>query len=1598
MPDMFHQKDVQGLELATEMFQEPEVPEVESGASAAVAGRGWLDKIAVELEKYGLRPITVEVSQKFKGLGGARREKFRINVENVEPEVFLVAETLQVSMPDFRVKGDADRWVQGAFKRIDKLMKEFAVIFDVLRDNNETFLWELFAKEARFTHVASKGGRANATPPDLSVGVNFNDPRTRSDFLFAISRARREVPIVDLLSWRGNKPPLYEAVTLRQCMHGLVDNYGDPIRKPTCTMVPNGSCFPGLERRCDGSHQRADMVGRGPALAPAGAWPNDLGKALAGAGAHELARRTSPKEMGIGRGATRSPSKQIVNAVARGALADCSDARAGDPGFAAINLVKRFPTDAVIAVYVAEPKVQTPFPATVRVYGSKPKTFESDNREADTAHRDLQHEGESFGDKPSDITAAQWGALKKLHINLSHSSARALKGRLKSYEACQQVLGSVDKLDCGVCKELGRPTTVRSSNLKLSTEFNENVFLDEAEVILADGTRLMVMVILDDASGFRTIIPTAAVRSITGEVLYYDAAKGHITKRFAEIGEKCTILVRPVPAEAPQLRGRVERAIDLFKDHLQRLDRDMQLAKNDDPHVWTSVIASTRNNHTRRNGFTPYQCALGRSPGTPASLIEAMEGDQRQLAWQRAALFEEGPRRAEQIRAAANSAFFELDSDDAVRRAMVGRARPPRGPFVPGQLVFYWLEVKHVKSKRLQGEHGWRGPAIALATEGRARLHLSYRGAPVLAAPEQARHACRSEAETVENEDLVRQLSHWRGGPTSQKGLIDERGPGPYGSDKTGARRERDEKGSDHEDGVIDTRRTHLHLDTYLEYHHYREEDRFLHNKLQTHLLRQLGRGTPWTWTRRLLQAFRINSNSNQIELSNQNLHHDSASSERFPTTRRQIANAYDCDARLSRAEWKAAFEASDLEEWRKWVEYDAVDWPTGEELAGVDKTAILPMRRSRTDKRKATRGSPSYEQHPLKAKSRNIVPGCKDKQLLAGELQTNAPALTDTATAVILQEAASQSGWRLEQGDVDSAFLNRKYLDSSRRVHFRAPKGGLPAVPEMGWPSVPEGAVLRAKKGIYGLCLWYEEHRDAMLSLPGASRSKLRPALFIFHDENEKLMGLIGTHVDDDVVAGSPEFFANQETNLRKMHCCGTWQTAKTAFHHCGRSLKQSNDGTITCSQREYTESIEKIPISNERRKDKEAKATPEEGDAPQRQPPDSVASAIYPHAKTDHVDITFQKINIDDAIVVAVGDSSHGNVGKTETASLAGLVILLADNKDDQLLRGRLAKVTPMLRRSHRIKRVVRSTLAAEAMAAQEAVESGDMLRQHLVEMHYGLGYRTHMDDVKAIKMVEVTDCKSLYDLLQKRGTVPSEKWLLINIESLRNDLEFNNAVSKWVSTKQMLADCLTKHDVRAGDYRRCVLQTGEYRMELKGRRGGYYRSKYPKRQRPADQLFVHEGYTYFEDWHCGVEDMVGWSGLDQVTKRRRIPTQVRKLSTIYAPTKAALERYEKDFTEKHTIKKPKVTNDEDPQKELGVTEEFGAHVESDENVKLAATVTVCALCRMTLNQCECGPRTGHSSREKIAGEFGDAIEGGVLEAHELAVKNCDECRRGK
>ncbi|CAK0847195.1 unnamed protein product [Prorocentrum cordatum] len=1312
------------------------------------------DPIA-ELAMHGLKPIKMEgrsARQKFKGLGGSRpesRQKWIIPAGIRKKHALQKYYEIPGDTVGLTSRKDLAEWKASLYMREGGHWADFQELAVHGKElvklpgghaGLDLFDCDLESHESEPLFERFRVGEAQLEPEAflvagaLQVFVPGFQAKDRAD-----SRVAEALK-------NGGKG-IFRKGTLKRIdklMKGMGDRVGDLIEEFRPRACRGGSRLSWwLDRACDESNERADAVGRGALLSRASAWRGDLGRTLASAGTRELARRTDLKKLGIGDDVAKVPDQQTMRTVVKefklrqdlidvrvlsqneavpqprgavrriyatctdqGVLADFSDAYADDPSFATVELATRRPTGTVVAVYAKEPKVQTSFP--LRRY---PYSVADQKHSSTTTAKLAQH---------IEIYIATWDALRKLHLDQNDPVAHALKRRLKSYGVSQKAPDAVDELDCVVCKELGRPNATRSANLKLSTEFSANAFLDAAEA------------------------------------LYSDAAKGRVTQRFAEICEKYNILMRPVPAQAPWLK----RAIDSFKDHFQRLNRDVQLTKSDDPSVWTSARASTRNNRIRRSGFTPYQDVLGRSPNVQALLIEAMEGPSRFAP------------------AAARRAFFELDSDDAVRRATAGRVRPPRGPFVPGQLVFYWREVKHAKSKRLHGEHGRRGLAVVLAAEGRAGLRLSYRGVPVLASPEQVRHASRGEAGAVKNEDLVR----WG---------------------------------------------THLNLERYPKYHHYLEMDTTCRtSKLNRYVEMDM------------IEGDRLDDEVLSLKVKNRARGEFVA--RRTETTKKQKR--------------ETAFEASDLEEWRKWIQYDAVEWPSEEELAGVEKADILPMRCVRTDKNEPTRGSLSCEQHPLKAKSRNIVLGYKDKHLLAGDLQTNAPTLADTAAAVIIQEAASQPGGGFELGVVDSAFLNGRYLDSSR--------------------------------------------------LGFATATKVQDLL----DYNK-----------------------------------------------------------------------------------------------------------LVSDAKLDHLDITFQKLDMDNAIVVAVGDSCHGNVGKTKTASKAGLVILLADNTDEQFLRGR------------------------------PAVESGDML-QHLVELHYRLG-RAHMDDGKAIEVVEVTDCKSLYDLHQKRGVVPSEKRLLIDIESFRNDSEFNNVVSNWVNAKQMLADCLTKQDIRAGDHMRHYLR---WRMILGQRE---------------------------DDVDCEkLEDMIDWSGLVQVAKRRRIPTHVRKLLTIYAPTQEAPERDEKYFAEKHILKKTGMTEDIEHHEDTNDMSDAGLLVESDENQNTdgtsdlddareiyamdaagaeaeeigggaagaGATLVALAVRRAVVDRCERQPRThkkanhnvpvpndGHDWAE-VPGETEqpggstprnkttelpmdearklherlkhvsykqmghDVLGGDILEAYQLVVAGCSKCRR--
>ena len=112
--------------------------------------------------------------------------------------------------------------------------------------------------------------------------------------------------------------------------------------------------------------------------------------------------------------------------------------------------------------------------------------------------------------------------------------------------------------------------------------------------------------------------------------------------------------------------------------------------------------------------------------------------------------------------------------------------------------------------------------------------------------------------------------------------------------------------------------------------------------------------------------------------------------------------------------------------------------------------------------------------------------------------------------------------------------------------------------------------------------------------------------------------------------------------------------------------------------------------------------------------------------------------------------------------------------------------------------ISRVVRSTMASESASLSQAVDRQLYLRLMLESLIYGEPDVTSTADWRMnlkIPGIIVTDAKSLFDHLNKTGSIPTERQTLIDLLVAR-DLQENNAIMfKWLPNSHMLADVLTK-----------------------------------------------------------------------------------------------------------------------------------------------------------------------------------------------------------
>jgi len=349
-------------------------------------------------------------------------------------------------------------------------------------------------------------------------------------------------------------------------------------------------------------------------------------------------------------------------------------------------------------------------------------------------------------------------------------------------------------------------------------------------------------------------------------------------------------------------------------------------------------------------------------------------------------------------------------------------------------------------------------------------------------------------------------------------------------------------------------------------------------------------------------------------------------------------------------------------------------------------------------------------------------------------------------------------------------------------------------------------GRVWRLRKGLYGLReasrLWLEE-LSAYLEMRGSQKMLGDDAVFLFF-RNDKLSGIMCVHVDDIIATGDSQFHVEVVDEIKKRFKISKDQDGN--FTYTGMAVWTDAKGQVHMNQNKYIEEMEKIPAGieddmtddqcksvvrqavgkllylNLTRPDIAFKINMLSRLTPGEDQKDKVkqARALIEEVRKTKVEIKYGSLgNLSSLYLEIHADASFGNVDD-KTKSTEGAVIIL---------RGSEGTGSPIYWRSNVIARVCKSAKSAETCALEDAIDTTINIGRQVHQI------RTGEIANKSCKIVAMTDSKGLIDSLSSTKQV-SEGRMRLNVHRIKEYLTLKEvAMIKWVPTKSMLADSLTK-----------------------------------------------------------------------------------------------------------------------------------------------------------------------------------------------------------
>ena len=364
-------------------------------------------------------------------------------------------------------------------------------------------------------------------------------------------------------------------------------------------------------------------------------------------------------------------------------------------------------------------------------------------------------------------TVPRWvqNALRRLHTNLGHPSNESLVRHLAQAGATGPALLGAKQLRCSVCDRTKPPSQPRPAKAIQSRRFNDRVFLDIVFIKNVNGDTFSYLNILDDASTYqvldRLLDRSEAVvvkKLVDGWFKYFgftltlvvDAEGALRGFKFENLVAQCGIQLRFVPPDAHWQLGKCERHGQAAKWIARKLVNQFAALPGEEMDIVVNMAVHAKNSMVRRCGASPCQWVFGRQPRIPTALLSEPESvEAKSMVDSNDALLQ-----IEMIRHEAMKAFADFEFNQTLRKAMLRKGRPYRGPLEVGQRVAYF---RH--KTQLDGEgtvEGYRqGLIIGLDPGPTGSVWIrNSRGRVIQAAREQVRGVEGEELWSPNLEDI----------------------------------------------------------------------------------------------------------------------------------------------------------------------------------------------------------------------------------------------------------------------------------------------------------------------------------------------------------------------------------------------------------------------------------------------------------------------------------------------------------------------------------------------------------------------------------------------------------------------------------------------------------------------------------------------------------------------------------------------------------------------------------------------------------------------------------------------------------------------------